>query len=63
VIERLTHAISTMLNLNIRTFSIAGDQGYFEGRVSLVVQNTDQLHIAMRRLEELPNISTVERLM
>lgn len=63
VIERLTHAISSMLNLNIRTFSIAGDQGYFEGRVSLVVQNTDQLHIAMRRLEELPNVSTVERVM
>ena len=61
VIERLTHAISSDLNLNIRTFSIAGDQGYFEGRISLVVQNTDQLNIAIRRLMKLPNVSTVER--
>ena len=61
VIERLTHAISSTLNLNIRTFTIAGDQGYFEGRVSLVVQNTDQLNIAIRSLLKLPNVSTVER--
>ncbi len=61
VIERLSHAISSDLNLNIRTFTIAGDQGYFEGRVSLVVQNTDQLNIAIRRLLKLPNVSTVER--
>ncbi len=61
VIERLSHAISSNLNLNIRTFSIAGDQGYFEGRVSLVVQNADQLSIAIRSLLKLPNVSTVER--
>ncbi len=63
VIERLSHAISSDLNLNIRTFTIAGDQGYFEGRVSLVVQNTDQLNIAIRRLSKLPGVSTVERVM
>lgn len=62
VIERLTHAISSALNLNIRSFTIAGDQGYFEGRVSLVVQNTDQLSIAIRSLLKLPNVSTVERI-
>ncbi len=61
VIQRLSQAISSDLNLNIRNFSIAGDQGYFEGRISLVVQNTDQLNIAIRSLLKLPNVSTVVR--
>jgi hypothetical protein len=30
--------------------------------VSLVVQNTDQLSIAIRSLLKLPNVSTVERI-
>ncbi len=61
VIQRLSQAISSDLNLNIRNFSIAGDQGYFEGRISLVVHNTDQLNIAIRSLLKLPNVSTVTR--
>lgn len=61
VIERLSHEISYKLNLNIRSFSIEGNQGYFEGKISLLVQNTDQLYIAMRSLRELEYVSTVER--
>jgi GTP diphosphokinase / guanosine-3',5'-bis(diphosphate) 3'-diphosphatase len=62
VIERLTHQISTFLNLNIRSFSIAGDEGYFEGKISLLVRNTDQLNMAIRALQNLDNVSTVIRL-
>lgn len=61
VIERLTHKISTMLGLNIRSFNIAGDEGYFQGRISLLVQNTDQLNLAIRALKNLDNVSTVTR--
>jgi len=62
VIERLTHKISTMLGLNIRAFNIAGDEGYFEGRISLLVQNTDQLNLAIRALKNLDSVSTVTRI-
>ncbi|GJM32159.1 MAG: RelA/SpoT family protein [Saprospiraceae bacterium] len=62
VIERLTHQISTLLGLNIRSFSIAGDEGYFEGKVSLLVANTDQLTIAIRALQNLENVSSVSRI-
>jgi len=62
VIERLTHEISTMLNLNIRSFSISGDEGYFEGKVSLLVRNTDQLNMTIRSLQNLEYISTVTRI-
>lgn len=61
VIERLTNKISTMLGLNIRSFSIEGDEGYFKGRISLLVKNRDQLYMAMQALKNLDNISTVSR--
>lgn len=61
IIEQLTHEISTLLGLNIRSFSIAGDEGYFEGKVSLLVANTDQLNVAIKTLRNLENISTVTR--
>jgi GTP pyrophosphokinase len=62
IIQRLTHEISTKLGVNIRAFSIQGDQGYFEGRISLLVANTDQLNIAIRTLQNLDEVSTVTRI-
>jgi len=61
VIERLTHQLSTQLGLNIRKFSIEGDEGYFEGTVKLMVKNTEQLERAIQELQNLENISTVTR--
>ncbi len=62
VIERVTHEISNNLGLNIRSFSIEGNEGYFEGQVSLLVRNTDQLNLAIRSLQNLDNVSTVSRI-
>lgn len=61
VIERLTHQISTQLGLDIRSLSIEGDEGYFEGIIKLKVRNTDQLNMAIRALQNLDNISSVTR--
>ncbi len=62
VIERLTRNISSTLGLNIRSFSIEGHEGYFEGKISLVVQNKDQLVQAIRELQNLEGISSVTRI-
>lgn len=62
VIERLTHQISTQLGLDIRSFFIEGDEGYFEGNIKLKVRNTDQLNQAIRALQQLDNISSVTRM-
>lgn len=62
IIERLTHEISTRLGVNIRSFNIHGDEGYFEGKISLFVANTDQLNMAIRTLKNLRNVSTVTRI-
>lgn len=61
VIERLTHQISTQLGLDIRSFSIEGNEGYFEGRMKLKVRNTDQLNQVIRALQHLDNVSSVSR--
>ncbi|MFM9951027.1 MAG: RelA/SpoT family protein [Saprospiraceae bacterium] len=61
VIEVLTKKISSDLKLNIRAFSIKGDQGYFEGEVSLLVSNADQLNLAIQALKSLENVSSVQR--
>lgn len=62
VIEQLTHEVSSMLNINIRSFSIEGDEGYYEGKMSLLVNNTDQLNIVIRTLQNLDSVSTVTRI-
>jgi guanosine-3',5'-bis(diphosphate) 3'-pyrophosphohydrolase len=62
VIERVTNTISTILGINIRSFSIAGDEGYFEGKVSVVVVNKDQMNQVIKELKGLSGISDVTRL-
>jgi GTP pyrophosphokinase len=62
VIEQLSHQISSQLGLNIRSMVIEGDEGYFECRLKLVIKNTDQLHLVIRSLQALDNISSVIRL-
>lgn len=61
VIERVTHQISSGLGINIRSFNIEGKEGYFEGKVSLVVSNKNQLNIVIRSLKNLEGISSVYR--
>lgn len=62
VIEKISKAISNDLNLNIRSFSIEGKEGYFEGKISLMVKNKNQLQKAVSSLSKLDAISTVERI-
>jgi len=61
VIQKLTNLISNELALNMRAISIQGNEGYFEGKISIFVANKDQLNIAMRSIKQLDGISTVER--
>ncbi len=61
VIERLSRSISSDLGLNIRSFFIEGHEGYFEGKINLLVTNKNQLNIAIRGLQNLDGISSVTR--
>jgi GTP diphosphokinase / guanosine-3',5'-bis(diphosphate) 3'-diphosphatase len=61
MIERLSNKISSDIGLDIRSFSIEGNEGYFEGRVKLVVTNKDQLVLAIKALKELEGVNNVVR--
>ena len=61
MIERLSNKISTDIGLNIRSFSIEGNEGYFEGRIKVVVTNKDQLILAIKALKSLEGVSNVVR--
>lgn len=60
VINQLTNCISA-LGLNIRSFSISADGGYFEGKIQLIIANTDQLNRTMLVLKEFEWVSNVVR--
>lgn len=60
VIQKLTREIND-LDINIRSFNISGNEGYFEANVGLFVNNTTQLALAIKKLENLDNVSTVVR--
>ncbi len=61
VIQKLTNLISNDLSLNMRAFSIQGNEGYFEGNISIFVMNKDQLNLAIKSIKQLEGIANVER--
>ena len=62
VIKSLSNLITDKHKLNMRGFSLNGDEGYFEGRVSVVVQNKDQLNLLINELKKLKEVNTVARI-
>jgi GTP diphosphokinase / guanosine-3',5'-bis(diphosphate) 3'-diphosphatase len=60
VIERLSNIISS-LGLNIRSFSIEGNEGFFEGHVKVVVSHRDQLVLAIKALKGIDGVNNVVR--
>jgi GTP pyrophosphokinase len=62
IIERLSSKISSALGLNIRSFNIEGNEGYFEGRISLVIEKKNELEKAIRSIKNLEMVSNVIRI-
>ena len=60
IIQSITQNIYN-LGLNIRSFYIDGNEGYFEGKIKLVINNTYQLHLATVAIKNLPYVSSVVR--
>jgi GTP diphosphokinase / guanosine-3',5'-bis(diphosphate) 3'-diphosphatase len=60
VIEQLSHNISS-LKLNIRSFNIAAQDGYFEANIGIFVNNLDQMELAKKALKKLDGVQSVYR--
>lgn len=61
VIQTLTNEISNILGVNIRSFSIEGDEGIFEGNIKILVKDKMQMNNVIQSLKKMDYISTVER--
>lgn len=62
VVQKVTHVITNQLRINMRSITMEGGEGFFKGEISVVVANTDQLHLLMKTLKEIENVSSVMRI-
>jgi len=60
VIQKLSNSISN-IGLNIKSFSIEGKEGYFEGKIGVIVNNKAQVNDLIERLKVLDGITNVTR--
>jgi GTP pyrophosphokinase len=62
VVQKVTHVITNVLRINMRSIKMEGGEGFFTGEVSVVVANTDQLQMLIKTLKEIENVSSVMRM-
>jgi GTP diphosphokinase / guanosine-3',5'-bis(diphosphate) 3'-diphosphatase len=62
VVQSLSNLITDKHKINMRGFSMNGKEGHFEGRVSVVVKNKDQLNQLILELKKLKEVNTVARI-
>jgi GTP pyrophosphokinase len=61
LVNKVTQIISNDLNVDIRSINIAGDEGIFEGLITVVVQDKIHLEKVIERLRQIEGVSSVER--
>lgn len=61
LVNQVTSIISNDLNVNIRSINIAGDDGIFEGLITVVVLDKMHLEKVIQQLRRIEGVSSVER--
>ena len=62
VVQRLSEVIANQLKINMRSFSMNGSEGHFEGRISVVVHSKEQLNQIILELKKMEEVNTVARI-
>lgn len=62
LINDVTNIISGELKVNMRAMTIATDQGIFEGKITLYVQDTGHLEVMIRKLQKVMGVVKVTRI-
>jgi GTP pyrophosphokinase len=62
VVQLLTNTITTKLKLNMRSISMTGNAGFYEGRITVLVGNVDQLEKVIRVLKKENGVNSVVRM-
>ena len=61
LVNEVTKVISGILNVNIHSLNIAGDEGFFHGIIKVHINNNKQLNNLIKKLLEIEGIEKVTR--
>lgn len=61
LVNKVTQIISNDLNVNIRSITISGDDGVFEGIITLIVEDKIHLNEIITQLKKVEGVVSVER--
>jgi GTP diphosphokinase / guanosine-3',5'-bis(diphosphate) 3'-diphosphatase len=62
MVNEITQIISNNMNVNIHSLNISGDDGLFEGNITVSVKNRTQLQKLCENIKKIDGIDTVERI-
>jgi len=61
LVQKITHTISSDLNVNMKAISFESNDGVFDGRVTVYVYDTDHLNSLISKLRQVEGVLTAER--
>ena len=61
LVNEVTKVISGILNVNIHSLNISGDEGFFQGLITVHINNNKQLNNLIKKLLEIEGIEKVTR--
>lgn len=61
LVNDVTKVISSNLNVNITNINISGDEGFFQGKITVHVKNNKQLTNLMQQIKKIDGIEKVKR--
>lgn len=61
VINKLTTIISSNMGVFINNINIAGNEGFFEGKISLIIKNNAQLKSIIKNIQKVEGVKIVQR--
>jgi GTP diphosphokinase / guanosine-3',5'-bis(diphosphate) 3'-diphosphatase len=62
LVQKITNIISTDMNVNMKAISFEARDGIFEGKVVVLVQDTDHLGTLIDNLKDVEGVLTVDRI-
>ncbi|MGB5463716.1 MAG: RelA/SpoT family protein [Aureibaculum sp.] len=62
LVNEVTKVISSTMQVNIHRLNISGEDGIFEGQITVGIKNNDQLKKLIEKLKKIDGIEKVERL-
>lgn len=62
IVNKITKLISNQMKVNMRSLSFDSNDGVFEGKITLFVQDTRHLNELIGKLKEVPGVISVERI-